>query len=147
MAVLVVLASELVSYTTAMLAPSNVGFGVRSIEWLRDNGGAWLVSDIERIYYSLNAPEKGGPPLKSLPTVGLQNGGAGIAVCACADRAHDQPPAARRGQMATDGTARQRCPARARHHVPPRSQLSPDGRGGRRDGSLTHFLSALPRPL
>ena len=59
-----------------MLAPSNVGFGVRSIEWLRDNGGAWLVSDIERIYYSLSAPAKGGPPLRSLPKVGVQNGGA-----------------------------------------------------------------------
>ena len=76
MAVVVVLATTLVSYTSAMLAPSNVGFGVRSIEWLRDNGGAWLVSDIERIYYSLNAPERGGPPLKSLPAIGLQNGGA-----------------------------------------------------------------------
>ncbi len=59
-----------------MLAPSNVGFGVRSIEWLRDNGGAWLVNDIERIYYSVNAPQKGGPPLKHLPTAGLQDGGA-----------------------------------------------------------------------
>ncbi|HZL48842.1 MAG TPA: hypothetical protein VFC30_07495, partial [Solirubrobacteraceae bacterium] len=67
---------NLVSYTSAMLAPSNVGFGVRSIEWLRDNGGAWLVSDIERVYYSVNAPAKGGPPLKSLPKLGLQNGGS-----------------------------------------------------------------------
>jgi hypothetical protein len=66
----------LVSYTSAMLAPSNVGFGVRSIEWLRGSGGAWLVSDIERIYYSFNAPAKGGSPLKSLPSVGLQNGGS-----------------------------------------------------------------------
>ena len=59
-----------------MLAPSNVGFGVRSIEWLRDNGGAWLVNDIERVYYSVNAPAKGGPALKALPKVGLQSGGA-----------------------------------------------------------------------
>jgi hypothetical protein len=76
LAVLVLVATKLVSYTSAMLAPSNVGFGVRSIEWLRDNGGAWLVSDIERIYYSVNAPAKGGPPLKVLPTVGLPNGGS-----------------------------------------------------------------------
>jgi hypothetical protein len=75
LAVLVLVATKLVSYTSAMLAPSNVGFGVRSIEWLRDNGGAWLVSDIERVYYSLNAPAKGGPSLRSLPKVGLQNGG------------------------------------------------------------------------
>jgi Phosphodiester glycosidase len=76
LAVLVFVATKLVSYTSAMLAPSNVGFGVRSVEWLRDNGGAWLVSDIERVYYSVNAPAKGGPPLKVLPRIGLQNGGS-----------------------------------------------------------------------
>jgi hypothetical protein len=72
--VLVFLAVNLISYASAMLGPSNVGFGVRSIEWLRNSGGARLVNDIERIYYSLNAPAKGGPALKSLPRVGL--GGA-----------------------------------------------------------------------
>jgi len=76
LAVLLLVATKLVSYTSAMLAPSNVGFGVRSIEWLRDNGGAWLVSDIERVYYSINAPARGGPPLKVLPRIGLQNGGS-----------------------------------------------------------------------
>ena len=75
LAILVLVSTELISYTSAMLAPSNVGFGVRSIEWLRDNGGAWLVSDVEHIYYSLNAPAQGGPALKALPKVGLQNGG------------------------------------------------------------------------
>jgi hypothetical protein len=75
LAVLVFVGTKLVSYTSAMLAPSNVGFGVRSIEWLRNNGGAWLVSDIERVYYSVNAPAKGGPSLKVLPKVGLQSGG------------------------------------------------------------------------
>jgi hypothetical protein len=73
--VLVFLAVNLISYASAMLAPSNVGFGVRSIEWLRNNGAAWLVNDIERIYYSLNAPAKGGPALKSLPKVGSQGVG------------------------------------------------------------------------
>src|SRR5271166_6488825 len=77
LAMLILAGTVLSSYASAMLAPSNVGFGVRSIEWLRDHGGAWLVSDIEHVYYSVNAPEKGGPPLKSLPTVGLQNGGTG----------------------------------------------------------------------
>ncbi len=71
---LIFVATKLVSYTSAVLAPSNVGFGVRSIEWLRDNGGAWLVSDIEHLYYSANAPKKGGPPLKALPTLGLRSG-------------------------------------------------------------------------
>ncbi len=58
------------SFSLAMLQSSNVAFGVRAVEWLRENGAAWLVSDIENIYYSMNAPSKGGPALKKLPTVG-----------------------------------------------------------------------------
>lgn len=58
------------SFALAMMKPSNVPFGVRAVEWLRDNGAAWLVSDIESIYYSLSAPSTGGPPLKKLPGVG-----------------------------------------------------------------------------
>jgi hypothetical protein len=69
--VIAYLVTNLVSYASAMLGPSNVSFGVRSVEWLRDNGFAWLVSDVERLYYSVNAPSKGGAPLKSLPKVGL----------------------------------------------------------------------------
>jgi hypothetical protein len=58
------------SFVIAVTQPSNVGFGVNAVEWLRGNGLAWLVNDIENIYYSLNAPKKGGPPLKRLPEVG-----------------------------------------------------------------------------
>jgi hypothetical protein len=49
----------------------NVGLGISSVEWLRQNGGNSLVSEIENAYYTLNAPGKGGPPLKSLPQVGV----------------------------------------------------------------------------
>ena len=48
------------SFAVSMMQPSNSPFGVRAVEWLRDNGAAWLVSDIENIYYSLNAPSTGG---------------------------------------------------------------------------------------
>ena len=65
-----------IAFVTAMEAPSNVPFGLRAIEWMRDNGAAWVVSDIERYYYSLNAPSKGGPALKRLPKVGLGAGAA-----------------------------------------------------------------------
>ncbi len=63
------------SFALTMLQASNVGFGVRFVEWLRDNGAAGLVSEVESIYYSLNAPAKGGPTLKRLPTVGRTTGG------------------------------------------------------------------------
>jgi len=59
------------SYTTFMLKPSSLPFGVRTVEWIRQHGGNWTVDEIEHVWYSLHAPEKGGPQLKSLPTVGL----------------------------------------------------------------------------
>jgi len=59
------------SYGSAMLKPSNAGFGVRSVEWLRDNAMAWLVNDVEHSYYSLTAPDTGGKPLRALPAVGV----------------------------------------------------------------------------
>lgn len=60
-----------VSYVGAMSEKHNVGLGVSSVEWLRQHGGNSLVSQIENWYYTLTAPEKGGPPLRSLPQVGL----------------------------------------------------------------------------
>ena len=67
---LILLLNLVVSFWSAMAGPSNVSFGVRAVEWLRDNGAAGVVSDVESIYYSLNAPATGGPPLKRLPRVG-----------------------------------------------------------------------------
>ncbi len=59
------------SYVPTMSEKHNVGLGVSSVEWLRRNGGNALVSEIENVYYTLTAPEKGGAPLKSLPPVGV----------------------------------------------------------------------------
>jgi hypothetical protein len=64
-----------ISYVQAMGEKHNVGLGVRSVEWLRQNGGNSLVSQIENWYYTLTAPSKGGPPLRSLPQVGLAPSG------------------------------------------------------------------------
>jgi hypothetical protein len=59
-----------IAFISAMEAPSNIPFGLRTIEWMRNNGAAWLVSDIERYYYSWSAPSTGGAALKKLPKVG-----------------------------------------------------------------------------
>jgi hypothetical protein len=59
------------SYLPAMGGKHNVGIGVSSAEWMRANGGNAIVSEIENWYYSLTAPEKGGPGLSSLPQVGV----------------------------------------------------------------------------
>ncbi|HEY5054073.1 MAG TPA: phosphodiester glycosidase family protein [Solirubrobacterales bacterium] len=64
-----------VSWVNALSAPRNVGLGVTSVEWLRQNGGNSLVSEIENEYYTLTAPSKGGAPLRSLPQVGIAAAG------------------------------------------------------------------------
>jgi hypothetical protein len=60
-----------ISYLSDLSRPSNSPLGIRTVEWLRDNGAAWVVADIENVYYSLTAPSKGGPGLHSLPLAGL----------------------------------------------------------------------------
>jgi hypothetical protein len=71
--VLVLAVPTLISYTSYMLEPTSMTFSERSTEWVRADVpfGNWLVDEIEHIYYTANAPKKGGPQLKSLPAVGL----------------------------------------------------------------------------
>jgi hypothetical protein len=77
LAVLAILSPALYSYTATMVQPSSLPLGVRSVEWLRNHHGNWLVDEVERIYYSRKAPKKGGPPLRALPAVGLGRAGTG----------------------------------------------------------------------
>ncbi len=76
-ACLVALVPVLASYVTTMFEPSNSSLGIRSVEWLRDHGAAGLVTKVESVYYSLEAPEKGGPALHALPKVGIATAGTG----------------------------------------------------------------------
>lgn len=76
LAALLLLADTFVSFTGAMMKPSNLSLGLRSVEWLRDNGAASLVSNVEAVYYSLSAPSTGGPALKALPKVGVAGAGS-----------------------------------------------------------------------
>ena len=69
--VLALLSPIFYSYTSTMLMPSSLPLGVRSVEWLRNHHGNWLVDEVERIYYTWNKPKRGGPQLKALPSVGL----------------------------------------------------------------------------
>ncbi len=85
-ACLVALLPVLASYTSAMLEPSNSSLGIRSVEWLRDHGAAGLVTKVESVYYSLEAPEKGGPALHALPKVGVAAAGGGDAGVKIIDR-------------------------------------------------------------
>jgi len=64
---LVCLVPALISYVSALTEQSNSSVGIRTVEWLRDNGARGLVNDVENFYYTLTAPSKGGPGLKALP--------------------------------------------------------------------------------
>ncbi len=57
----------LVSYAQMLGQRSDSSLSVRTVEWLRDNGARGVVTKVENIYYTLNAPAKGGAPLRSLP--------------------------------------------------------------------------------
>jgi hypothetical protein len=70
---LVVLSWAIVSYAVWMLQPASMSWEPRSVEWVRADVpfGNWLVDELEHLYYTWNAPKKGGPQLERLPAVGL----------------------------------------------------------------------------
>ena len=68
---LALLSPAIYSWTKMAIQPSSLPLGVRSVEWLRMNHFNWLVDNAEHVYYSWRAPAKGGPQLKTLPTIGL----------------------------------------------------------------------------
>jgi len=68
-----------ISYLGVLTEQSNAPLGIRTVEWLRNNGAAGIVAKVESIYYSLTAPSKGGPTLKALPKVGYGTAGAATA--------------------------------------------------------------------
>jgi Phosphodiester glycosidase len=67
-AALLCLVPAFVSYVKAMTQRSDSSLGIRTVEWLRDDGARGIVNQVENWYYSLNAPAKGGPGIKALPT-------------------------------------------------------------------------------
>jgi hypothetical protein len=66
----------LTSYAVWMFEPTSMTWSERSAEWVRTDFpfGNWLIDEGEHIYYTMNAPAKGGPQLKRLPQVGLATG-------------------------------------------------------------------------
>ena len=57
----------LFSLGRALSSRSDSSTGILTVEWLRDNGARGIVAWAENLYYSWNAPDKGGPGLKALP--------------------------------------------------------------------------------
>jgi hypothetical protein len=67
LAALICLVPALVSYARMLSRKSDSSLPIRTVEWMRDNGARGVVNRVESIYYSLNAPAKGGPALRALP--------------------------------------------------------------------------------
>ena len=55
-----------------MMRPSSLPLWPRTVEWIRAHHGNWLVDEVEHYYYTWKAPSKGGPQLKTLPTIGVK---------------------------------------------------------------------------
>jgi predicted DNA-binding transcriptional regulator AlpA len=68
------LSPAIYSWTRMATEPSSLPLGVRSVEWLRMHHFNWLVDNVEHVYYTWQAPSKGGPQLKTLPAVGIAGG-------------------------------------------------------------------------
>ncbi len=70
--IVVLLSPPIYSYAHWMLRPSSMPLFPRSVEWVRADVpfGNQVVDEIEHIYYTWNAPSKGGPQLKNLPPAG-----------------------------------------------------------------------------
>ena len=67
LAVLLLFAPVGVSYSKALMAPSNISPAIKTVEWMRNNHMGFIVGAAENIWYTINQPPKGGPALKSLP--------------------------------------------------------------------------------
>ena len=71
------------SLTRALTAPGAATWQVRTVDWIRDHGGAPAVNTIENWYYSRHAPADGPPNPWTLPAAaahpGPQRPGAGPA--------------------------------------------------------------------
>jgi hypothetical protein len=52
------------SYVNALQAPGTDSIGIRTVEWVRDNGGNGIVNTVERWWYTNNPPPEGGTPDK-----------------------------------------------------------------------------------
>ncbi len=106
-----------ISYAVHMSKPSSVPWKVRSVEWVRDNHGAWLVNAAERTYYSLTAPKRGGSGLTALP--GVAADASGPAPESARTAAYTPPPVAPAITPALAGEGVWRPVGRSVHGVHP----------------------------
>ena len=138
------------SYLHAVTQTSNSPLGIRTVEWLRDNGAAGIVAKVESTYYSLTAPSKGGPTLKALPRVGY--GTAPTLRAAASEYRPARVPALLYPALPGEGVWHATRPeprrraARARDHAARPARIPARAGGGRLDQHAAHDYHAQPGP-
>jgi hypothetical protein len=75
------------SYARALTYPGDASWQVRTVEWVRDNGGAGLVNTVENWWFAHNVPTGSAPAAGSLP----EPAGATTPVAAAAARPAQLP--------------------------------------------------------
>jgi hypothetical protein len=77
LAVALLLVVPAASYARALTYPGSATWQMRSVEWVRDNGGSPLVDRIENWYYTTNRPGGSAFDAAALPVAMPANGSAG----------------------------------------------------------------------
>ncbi len=144
-----VVVPALYSYASAMMKPSSLPLGVRSVDWVRTHHGAWFVNEVERLYYTWTAPSKGGPPLRTLPTVGKPISQAPPPRVYYPPRITPlmRPVLPGEGVWRSTGRVVDGAAAGAGDDVPDRPRLSADRRLRRLVRPHADAARSLPRPL
>jgi hypothetical protein len=92
-----------VDYVDYLNKPGSDTMSVRTVEWIRDNGGNGIVNTIERWWYTNNPPPTGGKPqaIKTQKTV-VESSGKSATPPSYPEIQHLPPPTARVPTPATD---------------------------------------------
>jgi hypothetical protein len=69
-----------VSYGRALTQPGAASWSVRTVEWIRDNGGRGLVDAIENWWYTRSPPANASPSRSDLPVLAAPREGIHIAL-------------------------------------------------------------------
>jgi hypothetical protein len=102
-AIVVLLIPVAVSYVDYLNKPGSDTLSVRTVEWIRDNGGNGIVNTVERWWYTNNPPPTGGKPaaIQTQKTV-VESTGKATATTAPPQIQHITPPTARVATPAAD---------------------------------------------
>jgi hypothetical protein len=103
-AVVLLLIPVAIDYVDYLNKPGNDTISVRTVEWIRDNGGNGIVNTIERWWYTNNPPPTGGKPeaIKTQKTVVDPTHTSNPTVTTLPPIQHLAPPTARVPTPATD---------------------------------------------